>query len=185
MNTPRALAALEAELVSLCQGGQDGKRIVRALEAYAGAHRDWERYLRFDERTYTRNKVARNEWFELLVLCWSPDQESPVHDHAGQDCFMGILSGRMEETHFAFPKPGQTGALVETRSRVFEAGSVAYIHDSIALHRVRPVGGRAVSLHLYARPIDVCNVYELESSLVLARQMIYHSVGAGEPPGTT
>jgi cysteine dioxygenase len=177
------MEALVEELVLACRNGQEGSRIVKALEQYARTQRDWERFLQFEPSSYTRNLVARNEWFELLVLCWSNGQESPVHDHAGQDCFMGILQGRMEETHFAFPKPGQSGPLLETRSRIFEQGGVAYIHDSIALHRVRPVGGPAVSLHLYARPIDVCNLYEIPTSRVVSRQMIYHSArgltGAG------
>lgn len=177
MKTATGLEGLVEQLVRLCRDGQDSRSIVRAMEDYARNNRDWERFLCFDAASYTRNLVARNEWFELLVLCWSEGQESPVHDHAGQDCFMGILDGRMEETHFAFPGPGQSGRLVEKRSKFFDAGGVAYIHDSIALHRVRPVGGRAVSLHLYARPIDVCNLYELETSAVISRQMIYHSAG--------
>lgn len=175
------LQSLVKELVDLCQNGQSGADIVRAMSEYARSHTDWKEHLTFAADTYTRNLIARNEYFELLVLCWSAGQASPVHDHAAQDCFMGILEGRMEETHYAFPKAGDRCALTQIRSKVFEAGQVAFIHDSIALHRVRPVDGRAVSLHLYARPIDVCNIYELDTSAVLSRQMIYHSARGLSP----
>ncbi len=74
-------------------------------------------------------------------------------------------------------EPG-TGRLRASGRRVFEPGEVAYIHDRIALHLVRPYGGQpAVSLHLYARPIDVCQVYDEETGAVLAKQLIYHSAG--------
>ena len=64
------------------------------------------------------------------------------------------------------------------RVTLLERGEVAYIHAPIALHRVRPFGSEpAVALHLYARPIDVCQVFEELTGAVLSRQLIYHSAG--------
>lgn len=169
---------LSDELVRCFERDPHGRDAARALGGYAGAHADWQRFLRFDPEIYTRNLVARNEHFEMLVLCWSAGQESPIHDHAGQNCFMAVLQGRIEELQYAVPTPGAQGRLRRTGQRVFEPGQVAYIHDRIALHKVRPAGGEAaVSLHLYARPIDTCQVYDEETGAVLSRQLIYHSVG--------
>lgn len=43
---------------------------------------------------YTRNLVdAGNHRFNVIVLAWSEDQGSPIHDHAGSHCVMKILDG--------------------------------------------------------------------------------------------
>lgn len=153
-----------------------GRRAAQLLSAYAAEHDDWRRFAHFKPDAYTRNLVARNARFEMLVLCWSPGQQSPIHDHAGQNCFMAVLDGRIEELQYAVPAAAGLGRLRELGRRVFEPGEVAYIHDRIALHKVRPHGDQqAVSLHLYARPIDVCQVYDEESGAVLSKQLIYHS----------
>jgi cysteine dioxygenase len=89
-----------------------------------------------------------------------------------------VLQGRIEEQQYAMPAGSGAGPLRPSARRVLERGEVAYIHDRIALHRVRPHGGeQAVSLHLYARPIDVCQVFDELSGAVLSRQLIYHSAG--------
>jgi hypothetical protein len=44
---------------------------------------DWEAYAHFDaSRHYTRNLIATDHVsYTLLLLCWNPGQESPIHDH--------------------------------------------------------------------------------------------------------
>jgi cysteine dioxygenase len=173
------IATLVDELVDCFRRDEQGRDAARTLGGYAREHRDWKRFGRFDPALYTRNLVARNEQFELLVLCWSAGQESPIHDHAGQHCFMAVLEGRIEERQYALPSGIAGEPLRPLGRRVFERGEVAYIHDRIALHRVGPCGDQpAVSLHLYARPIDACQVYDERSGAVVSRQLIYHSAGA-------
>jgi cysteine dioxygenase len=170
------ISLLVDELVACFQRDPQGREAARMLGGYAREHGDWRSYVHFDPGLYTRNLVARNAQFEMLVLCWSAGQQSPIHDHAGQHCFMAVLEGRIEELQYAQPAAPGAGPLRESARRVFEPGEVAYIHDRIALHRVRPCGGEAaVSLHLYAKPIDVCQVYDEQSGAVLSKQMIYHS----------
>ena len=169
---------LAAELSACFRLDPAGRDAVRLLGAYARAHADWKSHVRFDPEIYTRNLVARNEQFEMLVLCWGAGQQSPIHDHAGQHCFMAVLDGRIEELQYDSPS-GAARPLRATGKRVFEPGQVAYIHDRIALHRVRPFGGQpAVSLHLYAGPIDVCQVFDEQTGEVLSKQLIYHSASS-------
>ncbi len=174
MSTP--IDALVRELELEFRADAQGHRAARLLASYARVETDWQRLVCYDPATYTRNLVARTEQFEMLVLCWSAGQQSPIHDHAGQHCFMGILEGAIEEIQYAFPGANEAGPLSRIGARTFERGEVAYIHDRIALHRVRPASGNsAVSLHLYSRPIDVCRVYDERTGEVLSRQLIYHS----------
>lgn len=170
------ILALVRELVREFEQDPQGRNVARRVRAYALGSEDWRAHVRFDPQTYTRNLVTRNEHFEMLVLCWSPGQRSPIHDHAGQHCFMGVLEGEIEEIQYAFPAPGGGAPLRRGSVRSFTRGDVAYIHDRIALHRVQPAGGRpAVSLHVYARPIDVCRVFDEATGTELERQLTYHS----------
>lgn len=175
MTTP--IQNLQLDLVREFERDPRGSRVARILGEYTSGHDDWRRYALFDPEYYTRNLVARNEHYEMLILCWNPGQESPIHNHAGQNCWMAILDGRMEETLFSFPHGRTAGPLTARKSRIYEPGQVAFINDDIALHRVRPVAGsRGISLHLYAKPIDVCMVYEESSGRVVESRLVYHSV---------
>ena len=166
---------LVTDLLAEFERDPRGRKAAQRLAQYGASAVDWKRYAHFDPGVYTRNLVARNEHFEMLVLCWSAGQQSPIHDHSGQHCWMAILDGLVEETQYRLPT--QPGALIEGASKTFERGQVAYIHDDIGLHRVRPAGGaNAVSLHLYSRPIDVCKVFDPATGRVLEKTLLYHSV---------
>lgn len=155
-----------------------GRRAAALLSAYAESNDDWRRFAHFAPDVYTRNLVRRCDEFEMLILCWSAGQKSPIHDHASQRCWMAILDGTIEEVQFEFPAPARAaGPLRETTRRTYARGKVAYVDDDIGLHRVAPAaGGSGVSLHLYSRPIDVCRIYDECTGAVLERTMLYHSV---------
>lgn len=166
----RLCDAIRAEL----ERDPRGTRLARMLGDYATAHGDWKRFALFDATTYARNLVRRDELYELMVVCWGMWQESPIHCHAGQNCWMAVLEGDIEEIHYKAPS---SGGLEKGRTSVFRAGSVAYINDEIALHKVRPAAGlTGVTLHLYASPIEACNVYDEVSGRVVPRELGYHSV---------
>jgi cysteine dioxygenase len=170
-----ALLALDRPLLAEFERDPKGAGVARVLAAYAREHADWRDFALFDAGVYTRNLITRNAWYEMLLLCWSAGQESPIHNHAGQNCWMAVLDGEIEEQQFACPPQGKGPVL--RGSKVFTAGKVAFINDDIALHRVRPrVGTAGVSLHVYSRPIDTCNVYDEESGSVVVRSLTYHSV---------
>lgn len=155
-----------------------GTRAAELLTRYAREHGDWREWARFDGEIYTRNLIHRCEGFELLLLCWGEGQASPIHDHDGQNCWMAVLEGTVEEVQYRRPNGG--GGLVEGDVRCFEQGQVAYIMDEIGLHQVRPSrgrpGGRSVSLHLYSLPIDGCRVYDPRTGVADWAALGYHSV---------
>jgi cysteine dioxygenase len=176
------IEVLEADLLAEFRRDPRAPRAARLLADYAERHVDWRRHVLYDASTYTRNLVARCAEFELLVLCWNVGQQSPIHNHAGQHCWMAVLDGEIEEAHYAFPDAGcAAGPLAPGRSLRFAAGKVAYIDDEIALHRVRPVPGTSgVTLHLYSKPIDVCQVYDETTGGVVLRRLAYHSLEPGQ-----
>lgn len=176
-----AILALERPLLDEFGRDPKGSKIAQILSNYAREHACWRDFALFDASTYTRNLIARNEWFELLLLCWEEGQTSPIHNHAGQNCWMAVLEGEIEEEQFDCPgpfDPAQRGALPVLRSsKRFAAPKVAFINDDIALHRVSlRTSTRGASLHVYSRPIDTCNVYDESTGSVVVRRLAYHSV---------
>jgi cysteine dioxygenase len=175
----KTLPILDLEHTLTAEFARDarGPRVAQILGAYAKEHACWREFALFDPDIYTRNLIARNEWFELLVLCWQAGQSSPIHNHAGQNCWMAVLDGEIEELQFAAPSAGHAGPLAPGPCRAYVPGKVAFINDDIALHLVRPRGGQpGCSLHCYSRPIETCNVYEESSGRVVKRKLVYHSV---------
>ena len=168
---------LQQELLREFARDPRGPEAARILAAYASRHDDWRRFAFFDRDAYTRNLVARNDQFEMLVLCWNVGQASPIHNHDRQNCWMAVLEGEIEETQYRVAEGNALPRLVPSAARNFTSGRVAFINDDIALHRVRPLPGTAgVSLHLYSKPIDVCTVYDERSGRVTKKTLAYHSI---------
>jgi cysteine dioxygenase len=153
-----------------------GPNAKQMIADYVSRHDDWHRYLNFRPTKYTRNLVGLDDRFELLVLCWNPGQETPIHNHEGQNCWMAVLQGELEEVHFAFPGEA-AGSLRRLGSFDYRPGDVGYIHDDIALHVIRPLGERpCVSLHLYSLPFRECNIYCPETGRISRKTLSYDTV---------
>ncbi|MEM6567093.1 MAG: cysteine dioxygenase family protein [Planctomycetota bacterium] len=172
-----SLDALTRELRPLLAGGghraDDGARVAALLRAYAANEESWRSYEVYASETYSRNLLWRDDDFEMLLLCWGEGHESPIHDHAGQQCWMAVLDGELEEVHFQV----EDGELTQGRVKSFSAGGVAFIHDDIALHLIRPrAGTRGVSLHLYSDPIDACRIFCPDTGRAEPVEVGYHSV---------
>lgn len=141
---------------------------------------DWHEYLFWDEKRYTRNLIFRSEVFEVVLICWNEGQQSPIHDSSGSDCFMGILQGSAEETHYHIDRvkedPTECPELRKGETTHLHEGEVSYISDDIALHRIRPMNGRAVTLHVYSPPITSMGVYLQDVNRISHPRTTYHTV---------
>jgi len=184
----RDLDTLLAELDAAAGPGDYGP----ALERIEFGTEALERFLHFDPAFYTRNLVRRTPAYELIALCWEPGQATPIHDHDGSDGWVVGMSGRLEEVRYhergtagagsAAAAGAVTGASAtpafDRVGRVeVPPGAVAHIHDDIALHEIRNDGAeRAVSLHLYAPPIDECRGFDAKAGCWVKRRMRYHTV---------
>lgn len=189
------LARALGELLDGDPSQAKGAAVADLLRQYASCEESWRPYVTFRDDTYSRNLIWRTAQFELLILGWEAGQESPIHDHAGQQCWMAVLEGELEEVHFAEGDvKGATEDAIEDRGagglrpgrvKAFPTGGVAYIHDEIALHLIRPrVGQRAVSLHLYSSPIDSCRKFCPDTGQPQEVHVAYHTVRGTSCAGT-
>jgi len=171
-----ALDALVRALHDEFESGPGGTRVIGLLEDYAQRHADWREFALFAEPSYTRNLVAREAEFELMILCWKAGQESPIHNHEGQDCWMAVLEGEIEEV--LYPWPTGRGPLLPRSSNVYGRGRVGFIRDEMGLHLVRPAASASVgvTLHVYSSPFEACNCYCPDTGRVTRKQLGHHSI---------
>lgn len=138
------------------------------VSAYLTGHRprreDLARHVRFDPQRYSRQRLYRDDDFEVLLLCWEPGQLTPIHEHGGQHGWVTVVEGRLRLQQF-LPET-RPAAEVPMRLRagtVDEAGPGETRVETVtaeAVHRVGSPHGRAVSLHVYARPLDWFLAYD-------------------------
>lgn len=169
------------ELLTIALQNKQKDDVLILLRDYVNNNNgDWREYLFWDDKRYTRNLVMKNDVFEMLVLCWNEGQQSPIHDHNGSDCWVAFLDGAAEETYYYIERekedPTECPDLRRGDTHTFGEGEVSYISDELALHRLRPVKGRAVSLHIYSPPITMSTVYLQDLNRVTRPRSTYYSV---------
>src|SRR5512132_2848072 len=52
-------------------------------------------YLCWDRQHYTRNLVDKTALYELIAVCWEVGQQSSIHNHHNQHCWMAAPVGRL------------------------------------------------------------------------------------------
>jgi cysteine dioxygenase len=126
---------------------------------------DLRPYRFFKTGTYARHRVMRNEFAELLVLCWKPGQRTPIHDHNGSYGAVRVCEGVMWETIFGQNNESQ---LYYRSGREWNAGeaTAADVPDIHQIGNPEVSGQDLVTLHLYAPPLGVLNTYKVGSSEV-------------------
>lgn len=114
-------------------------------------------YVSFSEEKYTRHCIVRTEDYELLALGWEAGQATPVHSHAEQECWVHIVEGEFEEKIFQF----NNNKLEQLTERSSAQSNTSYMHDDLGYHSLQNISdGRAISLHLYVKPIKQCLVFD-------------------------
>jgi len=124
-----------------------------------------ERYMFFSKRHYTRNLLFKNGLFELLAICWEVGQESQIHNHHNQNCWMAIPMGKLRVQNFRVLEQDSTNwrcQLEPTDSFDIHQFLPAEVNPEEPVHQVLNLADfneRAMSLHIYSRPYDRCLVY--------------------------
>lgn len=147
-------------------------------------------YKRFDPHTYCRNRIFRNDFVDLLVLCWRTSQRTPIHNHAGSLCGVYVLHGRAVEINFT---PSGTGLLIPSRTEELSAGDLTVSFDADA-HIVANFASPAqdlVTLHCYSPPLTSMRIFETHETFLAEYDDItvratssgcYHHGAEARPP---
>jgi cysteine dioxygenase len=126
-------------------------------------------YLYFSREHYTRNLIHKTNLFELIAVCWDKGQKSVIHNHRDQKCWMALPYGRLMVHNFSLIQKDSSRNFCELKSSVqFELNpeSPGEVDPEEPIHQVLNLSSydsRAVSLHIYSRPFDTCEVYDLKT----------------------
>ena len=127
-----------------------------------------EKYLFFSKGSYTRNLIFKNDMFECMAICWEVGQFSRIHNHRDQNCWMSAPIGRLKVQNFRVQDRHSDGEhcgtcnLVATDIYEMDAAHPAYVNPLEPVHQVLNLpeyNQRAVSIHVYSKPFDMCEVY--------------------------
>jgi cysteine dioxygenase len=137
------------------------------------------RYLNWDRQHYTRNLIDKTPLYELIAICWEVGQGSSVHNHRDQNCWMAVPIGRLlvQNYHVVFQDLKAGKCRIEKTDVVeMNPANPLAVDPRDPVHKVyNPLefGERAVSLHVYSRPFDTCDVYSEEQGTCGAIKLTY------------
>lgn len=122
-------------------------------------------YLGFKAGNYCRHRVMRNDFVEMLVLCWKPGQRTPIHDHNGSHGAVFVHAGIMWETTFGYDAETGLGykAHRELRTGGLTGSELPDIHQ---IGNPDVSGQDLITIHIYAPPLGVLKTYKLGSSTI-------------------
>lgn len=134
-----------------------------------------ERFVRFVPGRYTRHLVHKDPDVEILVLCWARGTGAPIHGHEGEYCWARVERGRLVFSNYreASRLPLRLEALG------VEEGGPGHVDGPADIHAVSNPAARdedAVTVHVYCRPYDECDIYDTGQGEVRRVRLSYDSV---------
>ncbi|MDB5101330.1 MAG: hypothetical protein JWM80_5751 [Cyanobacteria bacterium RYN_339] len=133
-------------------------------------------YIQFTQGGYARNVLFRDKKFEAICLCWEAGQYTAVHNHGGSFGVVYVYEGSLDVVTYGRvddrATPGKA-ELANSGEYTIPAGGLL-LDRRPSIHKLgNPIGAprRAVSLHFYAGPLDVMEIFDPETSQVWEKPM--------------
>ena len=136
-------------------------------------------YIFWDKDRYKRNCIARDEYCELVLLCWEQGQKTAIHCHNKQECWVKVISGSFSEELYRLNE--NTGEMKYITTDILSQHEVTSVEDASVFHNLANISnGRSMSLHLYMKPIEECRIYDRETSEIRMVSLSYDTLD-GKP----
>ena len=106
-----------------------------------------------------------------MTICWEVGQHSRIHNHRDQNCWMSAPIGRLQAFKIfastkTTPRCG-TCHIVPTDIYEMDAAHPVHVNPLEPVHQVLNLpefNQRAVSIHVYSKPFDSCEVYSAKKA---------------------
>ena len=109
----------------------------------------------------------------MILICWDEGAKTPIHDHDGQHCWVLQVSGSIVEKRFEKKDAGFS--LIDEAELI--AGKISYMNYKMGYNTLENNSeSREMTLHIYANPINQCNVYNEKKSKFEIKEMAYDTV---------
>jgi cysteine dioxygenase len=177
----------------LSEGIITKQKIYDFLVAYEIRADELERYKQWFPERHSRNKIFRNENIEVMLICWPIGAVTPLHTHNGQLGWMTMIEGKILVENYRkieCNRPenqqvvgmdclaGATKIEMEHLGNelAIPGGPLNTVDKTQTIHRIRNLAEwneRAVSMHVYSRPIDSCVVFDMDAQHCYRRDLKY------------
>jgi len=177
----------------LSEGIITKQKIYDYLVAYEIRPDDLERYVNWLPDRHTRNKIFRNDMIEVMLICWPMGAVTPLHTHNGQLGWMTMLEGKLLVENYRKvdcnrPENQQVVGMdclagatkIEMQhlgnELAIPGGPLNTVDKTQTIHRIRNNADwneRAMSMHVYSRPIDSCVVFDMDAQRCYRRELKY------------
>lgn len=114
---------------------------------------DWKKYVKINNEIYHKEKIFENDKLDIYILTWDINQESKIHDHAKNGCWLKMLQGNLKENiydenlKFLFQKN-------------LNENDIGFMHNNMGYHNIQNNENKiAVSLHVYSPPNHFTKYY--------------------------
>jgi len=135
---------------------------------------DFLPYCHFRVDGYARNCIIKTEAFELILICWKKDDFTPIHGHDNKQCWVYQVAGEMTEIRY---EQNDSGKLIECNRMKLTPGKLTYMQDSMGYHLLKnPTEENAMSLHLYMKPVESCQVFDKDNNCFEEMELSFYSV---------
>ena len=111
--------------------------------------KDIEHLCFWDSDNYSKISIEKGELYELVLICWEKEQQSPIHGHNLDEAWSYILKGELtEEIYLSAEENSELDS-----TNILSTKKISCIkRDSKKVHRlINSYNGRSVSLHLYKK----------------------------------
>jgi len=172
-----------------------GQQIDNYISAYCKANpTDWNSHAHYNDLVYTRNLVTRNEYFEVLIVCWRAGQSARISSYGTSYSFAGVLHGQLiqhtyqlldesgnkyTERQKATPVGANCPNLSDSETKILDVGQTSFMHDGLGLHSLR--AGElhdCVMIQVNTPPVKEVKVFEPARNRVSIRTPSYYSLEA-------
>ena len=141
---------------------------------------DFTKYTRFNHLTYTRNLVYMDNDFELILLCWQKNQETPIHDHDNQECLFVVLDGIADEIFYNYDTT--TGIMHVHSYTQHQKCNISQIDDARLFHKIKVASNTLLTLHCYFKPIKSCLIYDDSTGKVTSKILKFNTIDGVDTP---
>lgn len=152
-----------ASLPARCLDKHELRELVDVLARDPGS---WREHVAFPDGHRHYVSLHRDEYVDVWVLCWTPENDTGWHDHDISSGAVAVVEGELKECN---PRIG--GAHVEVP--VGEGTSFAFGPDHI--HRLVGAADRSVSIHAYSPPLWRLGQYSIDGSGVMRRLSVSYA----------
>lgn len=179
MSVNVSIMQLVEDMGRLLGGEHTNQSVTNYLRDHPVILASLEPYIRFNERTYTRNLIHKDNLFEAVLLCWEPGQRSMVHRHRDQVGWLTVIQGQLTIITFIKLRSGAVEQhepdinwspinsvyLKETHRYTISAGEVFQeVNEPETIHRTENTGSQqAISLHICTHPSETSVIYDVEN----------------------